>query len=185
MKRLIRAAPYALFVLCLALIWTACSKNASNPGVIPPTDTTNHVTLPPPPPPPPPAVTAATLLSYKAWLYDTSGVDNNKDNVIDLGDPGSGPTSAIKLCQRDDSYTFLADSTGTMDGGTNKCTMGEAQTTPFTWFLSKDTTTLTATFNTVLNGGVTILKLDSTQLSVYKDTTVFGTPIRYIIKLKH
>src|ERR1700748_3176845 len=103
MKKLIRLAPYALSVLCLALIWTACSKNTSTPGnLVLPNDTTAI-------PPAKPVVTAVTLITYKPWVYDTSGIDNDTDGMIDagdIGDPGSGRGALILTCQRDDSYTF-------------------------------------------------------------------------------
>jgi len=64
-------------------------------------------------------------------------------------------------------------------------TVGEAQTAPFTWSLSSDNKTLKASFNPILQEGVTIQTLDSLHLTVYRDSTLLGVTYRYIVQLKH
>ena len=168
MKRLIRLSHYFPAVLLVIVIVTSCSKNnASNTGTN--TDSTKT------------PATTTTYLTLKAWKYDTSGLDTNNDGVIDQG----GDTTIVPLCERDDLYTFNKDNSGSFNTGTNHCTVGEAQTATFSWSLTTDQKTLKASFNPILQEGVTILKLDSTQLSVYRDSTLLGVTYRYIVSLKH
>jgi hypothetical protein len=167
MKSLIRLSHYFPAVLLVIVIAVSCSKNAGTGTKTNSPDSTNKVT-----------VTAAIV--GNPWMYDTSGLDTNNDGKIDQG----SDTSVIHTCQRDDTYAFNADYTGTVNTGTKHCTVGEAQTTPFTWSLSTDGKTLKSSFNSILAEGVSILTLDATHLSVYRDSTLLGVTYRYIVSLK-
>jgi hypothetical protein len=165
MKRLIRLSHYIPAVLLVIAVVTSCSKNGDkvvNPN---PKDT----------------VSATTYITAKPWKYDTSGLDTNNDGKIDQG----GDTTVVPLCERDDLYTFNTDNTGSVNTGTLHCTVGEAQTTTFNWSLSPDNKTFKATFNSVLQSGVTVLTLDSLHFAVYRDSTLLGVTYRYIVQLKH
>ena len=169
MKSLIRLSHYFPAVLLVTVIAISCSKNAGT-GTKPnnPDSTATTVTL-------------TTNITAKAWKYDTSGLDTNNDGKIDQG----GDTTIVPLCQRDDLYTFNKDNTGSVNTGNLHCTVSEAQTTSFTWSLSSDNKTLKASFNPILQEGVTVLTVDSAHLSVYRDSTLLGVTYRYIVSLKH
>lgn len=160
MKDLIRLFYLLTTVALVVFAVTSCSKKSGKNNT-PPTPTDN--------------------LTSKPWKYDTSGVDINGDGKIDIG----GDTSTVELCSRDDFYTFNKDKSGSANTGTQHCTVGEAQTTAFTWSLTPDNKTLSASFNAVLQQGVTLLTLDADHLSGYRDTTVLGLSYRIIVQLKH
>jgi hypothetical protein len=168
MKSLIRLLRYVAAVLLVVFIVDSCSKNSSKPPT--PTPTHQDTTV---------AITSAVTAS--PWKYDTSGLDTNNDGKIDIG----GDTTVVPKCERDDIYTFNKDLTGSVNTGALHCKVGEAQTTAFTWALSTDNKTLTASFNPVLQEGVSILEMDSVHFTVYRDSTVLGVRYRYIVQLKH
>ncbi len=159
MKKPAFAILYLLALAGLFLFWTSCKKDSS----------TNNPTNP-----------TVAVLTSAAWKYDTAGVDINKDGIIDLGD-----TAALPSCERDDTFTFSTDSTGVMDEGPTKCNPGDLQSSPFTWKLMNNNTLLTASFNPILQEGVTVLKLDANHFSVYRDSTYLGASYRFILQLKH
>jgi hypothetical protein len=165
MKVQIRLFHYFPAVLLALVIAISCSKHSTGGG-------SNNTDT---------AVSATTNLTSKPWKYDTSGLDLNNDGKIDVG----GDTTVVHLCQRDDLYTFNKDNTGSVNTGSLHCTVGEAQTMPFTWSLSTDNKTLKASFYPVLQQGVTLLTLDSLHLSGYHDTLVLGVNYRLIVQLKH
>lgn len=168
MKRVIRLANYVPAVLLVVLIVTSCGKNSQKPPTTTPTHQDSTV-----------AITSAITAS--PWKYDTSGLDTNNDGKIDVG----GDTTVVPLCERDDIYTFNKDSSGSVNTGSLHCLVGESQTTAFTWSLSSDNKTLKASFNPILQQGVTVLEMDSVRFAVYRDSTVLGVTYRYIVQLKH
>ncbi|HXB07303.1 MAG TPA: hypothetical protein VNW04_09310 [Puia sp.] len=155
-------------VLLVAVIVTSCSKNAGTGNKPNNQDSLTKVTI-------------TANITAKPWKYDTSGLDTNNDGKIDQG----GDTTIVPLCERDDLYTFNTDNTGSVNTGTLHCKVGEAQTTPFTWSLSSDNKTLKASFNPILQEGVTVLTMDSVHFSVSRDSTLLGVTYRYIVMLKH
>jgi hypothetical protein len=169
MKSLIRLSHYYPAVLIVAVIIFSCNKNGGT-GTKPnnPDSTKNSVSV-------------TTIIEAKAWKYDTSGLDTNNDGKIDVG----GDTTVIPLCQRDDLYTFNNDNTGSVNTGSLHCTAGEAQSTAFNWSLSADGKTLKASFNPILQEGVTVLAADSVHLTVFRDSTLMGVTYRYVVSLKH
>ncbi|HXB90779.1 MAG TPA: hypothetical protein VNU72_00755 [Puia sp.] len=144
--------------LVLAFAWASCSKSKS-------TDPGNPT---------------VNLVTAASWKYDTSGIDLNKDGVVDIGGD-----SLITACQKDDIYTFKSDSTGTLDEGATKCHVGDPQTAPFTWSLTTNQTVLAISSNTLLSGNINIFSLSSTKWVLYKDTTISNIGVRYIVQLKH
>jgi hypothetical protein len=144
---------FLLFLLSLT-IWAACNKSSSSPS-------------------------RATLITQSVWRYDTSGIDLNKDGIVDIGD------TTVTVCEKQYTYLFNKDSTGVLTAGAVKCDPSDPQTTNFTWSLTNNQTVLTASVNPLLSGGVNILSLDQNKFVVYKDTTLLGTSFRYLISLKH
>ena len=167
MKSLIRPIHYLpAALLVLIIIAISCSKNNGNGN------NNNNADS---------ALIKTNLIIASAWKYDTSGLDTNNSFTITQG----GDTTVVPLCERDDTWTFANNNTGTVNTGTKHCVVGEPQTEPFTWTMSTDGKTLKASFNAVLQSGVTILKLDSSHFWVYKDSAYLGVTYRYIVELKH
>ncbi|HEY4337716.1 MAG TPA: hypothetical protein VGM89_17505 [Puia sp.] len=169
MKSLIRLTHYLFAVLLVIVIVTACSKNSSKPPT--PTPPTHQDS----------AIAITSAITASPWKYDTSGLDTNNDGKIDVG----GDTTVVPLCERDDVYTFNKDSSGSVNTGNLHCVVGEAQSASFTWSLSSDNKTLKASFNPILQAGVTVQTMDSVHFTVYRDSTVLGVTYRYIVQLKH
>ena len=153
--------PLAALILILTILWASCSKSHSAEHPTGPNGT-------------------VTLIASSSWRYDTSGVDLNKDGIVDVGND-----SLFTPCTKDNIYTFKSDSTGILDEGATKCDTADPQTLPFAWALTNNNTVLTSTANPVLEGGINILSLTSTKWVLYKDTTISGFPIRYLLSLKH
>jgi hypothetical protein len=140
-------------------IWTACKKNTSS------SNTSSRT----------------TLITEASWKFDSSGIDQNKDGIIDVVD-----TTSILPCQKDNTYTFNKDSTGIMDEGATKCNSTDPQTTAFTWsFSGTGQSVIKSDANPILANGINILSMTSTKMVLYKDTTVYGFNIWYIVNLKH
>jgi hypothetical protein len=148
-----------LIVLASLTIWTACKKNSSSS-----TDTNSRT----------------TLITEGSWKFDSAGVDLNKDGIIDIVD------TTLLPCQKDNTYTFLKDSTGVADEGATKCKSTDAQTTAFTWsFSGTGQSVIKSDADPLLANGINIFSMTSTKMVLYKDTTVFGASIWYVVDLKH
>ena len=150
-----------LTAVFLTILWASCSKNHS-------VDNPNNTN------------TTTSLVTQASWKYDTSGIDLNKDGIVDVGGD-----SLIKACEKDDIYTFKSDSTGTIDEGAVKCNVSDPQTVPFKWSINSTQTVLTASAPPLLNGNINIFSLTSAKFILYKDTTVSGISVRYLVSLKH
>jgi hypothetical protein len=159
MKKVPVLIPFALAILFFVLPFVACKKNGSS-GSNGPSATVK-------------------LITQATWKFDTSGVDQNHDGIPEIGD------TSIKPCEKDNTYTFRVDSTGTMDEGATKCHVGDPQTVPFTWKLTNNETVMTSNANPILAAGVNILTITSTKFEVYKDSTVGPFSVRYVLSLKH
>lgn len=162
MQKNLLILPFSAALVLLVIFWS-CKKSSSSSST---------------------SSSPAALIASAPWKYDTSGVDLNGDNKIDAGDLAD---TLLKPCQKDDIFTFNKDSTGTIDEGASKCNVGDPQTTPLFWDLTGSDKVLNVTSLSVLNGSLNIYSLSSTQMLLYKDTTVSGLPIslRYLILLKH
>lgn len=155
MKIALRAA---FFALAAPLIWTACSKSSSNNN--------NN--------------TRTTLLTTGAWKYDTAGIDLDRNGTIDIGD------TTIKVCYKDNTYQFNKDSTGIANNGALKCDDSEPQTADFDWsYTNAEQTALKSSADPQLAAGINIYALTSDKFVLYKDTTILGVKIWYVLSLKH
>jgi len=149
-----------LLTLATLTIWTACKKNNSSS-----TDTSPRT----------------TLITEASWKFDASGVDFNKDGAIDVID-----STTILPCQKDNTYTFNKDSTGVADEGPTKCNSTDPQTTDFTWsFSGTGQSVIKSDADPLLANGISIFSMTSTKMVLYKDTTVSGIPLWYIVNMKH
>jgi len=158
MKQRILIAPLAATLAFLLVCWTACSKSSSS------SDNSNRV----------------TLVTKAAWKYDTAGIDLDRNGTIEIGD------TTLQACYKDNTYLFNKDSTGVADEGATKCSSTDPQTTAFTWsFSGTNQSKITSTADPLLAQGVNIYSLTDTKFVLYKDTTVLGVNIWYIISLKH
>lgn len=148
-------------LMTLMLIWSACSKSKSSNN-----NNNNNPNM--------------TLMTQAVWKYDTSGLDLNGDGKIDFADTVAQP------CFKDNTYQFKMDSTVIVDEGATKCDTAAPQTATYSWTISNSNPPiLKSNADSILTGGVTVLVLTGTQLEVYKDTTILGVSLRYILSLKH
>ena len=158
MKKCVAFLP-CLIVLASITIWTACTKNSSSS-----TEPSSRT----------------TIITEGSWKIDTAGVDTDKNGTIDIGD------STLLSCQKDNTYTFLKDSTGIADEGPTKCNSTDPQSTPFTWnFSGTGQSVIKSSADPLLANGINIFSMTSTQIVLYKDTAVFGISFWYVVKLKH
>jgi hypothetical protein len=153
MKKLLWIVPS---LITLTVAWAACSKNSSSSSN-----------------------SRVALMTQAVWKYDTSGIDLNKDGIIDIAD-------TLQACFKDDTYQFNKDSTGILNAGAIKCNSTDPQTSAFSWSISSgNPAILKSDVNPILAEGLTVLTLSSTKLTVYKDTTIQGIGFWYIFSLKH
>jgi hypothetical protein len=131
------------------------------------------------------APTKAELISTSTWKFKEAGLDNDGNGQIDV----QVPASAIDACLLDNTLTFKADKTGTIDEGPKKCNTTDPQTSPFTWSLNADETQInfsTAVFAGI-GGDAKLLELSATNLTLSKTLTLTGFPfpVPVILKLVH
>jgi len=148
----------AASLMTLLLIWTACSKSKSGSN--------NSSNM--------------TLMTQAIWKYDTSGFDLTGDGKIDY------PDTLIQPCYKDNTYQFKTDSTVIVDDGATKCNSTDPQTATYSWSISNtNPPILKSDADPILATGLTVSVLSSTQLQLYKDTSILGFSVRYVLSLKH
>jgi hypothetical protein len=144
--------------LAFLTTWTACKKNTSS------SDSSSRL----------------TLIAQASWKFDTSGVSLYKDGTVNIGD------TTVQLCFKDKTFQFNKDSTGIMNNGALKCNSTDPQTVAFTWsFSNKGDSVLQSNVDPILANGINIFSLTTAKLVLYKDTTVYGQNIWYVISFKH
>jgi len=128
--------------------------------------------------------TKTELLTTSVWIYDSGGLDTNKDGIPELPFSFLG----VQPCLLDNKGTFKSDNTGTNDEGATKCDPALPQSTNFTWSFANNETNLNITGSGFfgLGGQFKILTLTSTSLGLSKDTTIapFGA-VALVAVLKH
>jgi hypothetical protein len=123
------------------------------------------------------------LITSATWKYDTAALDLNKDGKPDF----PIPPGQIPSCVQDNTITFRADSTGTLDEGATKCNASDPQSTPFTWYFKNNGDSLYSP-NPIfggLSGSVKVSTLTSTKLEVIKEYNSSGNSVNIILDLKH
>lgn len=151
------------FVAIIFILINACSKSNSN-------STTPD--------------TKMQLLTQSSWKYDTAGLDNNNDGLIDAPFPtGYGLSS----CETDNILTLKSDGTGTVDEGATKCNATDPQTTSFTWSLDSAQTAivLSDTIFSVISGNVKITSISSTSLHLEKAVQYGPLTFNVAFYMKH
>lgn len=130
-----------------------------------------------------PTETKTDILSKQIWLYESSGLDPDKNGTID----SPLPAGTIKACTIDNNLSFSSNGQGTMNEGPTKCNNTDPQTLPIKWGFASNEANLdiTGTGETGLSGRFKILKLNSTQLSITKDSTNSSGTYTFIVNFKH
>lgn len=133
---------------------------------------------------PPPEKTKTEILASSAWMHESSGVDVERNGTIEITLEAAG----VPQCRLDNVLTFRTNNTAVADEGATKCNAADPQTTQFNWQFADNETALLFSGNvfTQLNGKFAIRTLNSTTLSLSKDTTVVPLGnVAVIVNLKH
>ncbi len=119
--------------------------------------------------------TKTELVSQSTWVF--SGAVVGTTDVSPL----------LQACQKDNTLTFVASGSGTLDEGASKCNMSDPQTNSFSWNFASAETVLH--ISTVLFSGgssdFTLVSLSETTLVVSQDITVSGTTQTAIVTFIH
>ena len=119
--------------------------------------------------------TNTDLLVQSSWKFDNATVGG-----IDV-------SSQIQGCQKDNTITFAAGGTGTLDEGATKCNSGDPQSSPYTWNFATNETVLhvSATLFTGGSSDFNIVTLNETQLVLSQNIEIAGTSQNAIMSFKH
>jgi hypothetical protein len=132
----------------------------------------------------PPGMTRTELIAASVWKYDTAGIDADRNGTMDT----SLPPGIIQSCDTDNTLTFRANGTGTLDEGATKCDDTVPQTSEFTWSFSnnENVVTFSDSLFTGIDGNVNIISLTENDLTLSKEVTISAPlTVNVIIKLKH
>ncbi len=119
--------------------------------------------------------TNTDLLVQSSWKFDNATVGG-----IDV-------SSQIQGCQKDNTITFAAGGTGTLDEGAAKCSSNDPQSSPFTWSFASNETVLhvSATLFTGGSSDFNIVTLNETQLVLSQNIDIMGSSQNAIMSFKH
>jgi len=119
--------------------------------------------------------TNTDLLVQGSWKFDN----------VTVG--GTDVSSLIQGCQKDNTLTFTAGGSGTLDEGATKCNSGDPQSSPFTWSFATNETILhvSATLFTGGSSDFNIVTLNETQLVLSQNINISGTSQNAIVSFKH
>jgi hypothetical protein len=152
-----------LFLIALAVaVFASCSKDDDSDG----------------------EPTKKQLLTTVAWKYDNAGIDANGDGTIDT----PLPDGTIEDCDKDNTYTFQPDGTGTLDEGATKCDAANPQTVPFNYSVNSDVTVINFPDTVIsgISGDVAIKELTATSLVLSKSIEIgIPIPVTVVVELKH
>ena len=132
------------------------------------------------------AQTNTDYITSSVWVYESSGVDVDRNGTIDQSLEDLG----VPDCSLDNKLTFKKDGTATADEGATKCDPADDQTTNFNWNFADNEKSLEIRNNvfSALNGKMNIKTLNSTNLTLTKDTTItspISVSVSVIVNLKH
>ena len=115
------------------------------------------------------------LLSQKDWKFESYGLDENNNGIIEESENG------MQACEADDVYNFNPDCTGVFSGGAMPCSEGEPLTINFDWRFLNHGTELA-----IFAAPEKINRLDENYLEVYyMDENLQGQPVKYIRRFRH
>ena len=115
------------------------------------------------------------LLTEKSWKFETYGLDENNNGVIEVAE------NYMLECEADDVYTFYANGGGVFKGGTIPCSMGETPIINFNWRFENNGTELA-----IFAAPEKINQLDKNILEVYyMDVNSQNQPVKFIRRFMH
>jgi hypothetical protein len=128
----------------------------------------------------------ADHLTSSVWVYQSSGVDVDRNGTIDQSLEDLG----VPSCNLDNTLKFEKNGTATADEGATKCDAADPQSTTFNWNFADDEKSLEIRDNVFsdLNGKFNIKTLNNTTLTLTKDTTItapISLSVSVIVNLKH
>ena len=125
-------------------------------------------------------------LVASAWVYENSGVDNDRNGTIDVPLSTIAPT-LIQPCKIDNPLTFKKDNTGSTDEGATKCTATDPQTSSFIWNFADNEASINISNSifSLVNGKSKIVTLNSTSLVLTRDTVIAANTFALVVTLKH
>lgn len=119
--------------------------------------------------------TKTQLVTQSTWRFSGATVG------------GTDVSAFLQACQKDNTLTFVAAGTGTVDEGATKCNAADPQTNPFTWNFASSETMLHV--STILFAGgssdFTLVTLTETQLVISQMITVSGSPQNAVVTFIH
>ena len=125
------------------------------------------------------------MLASSSWKFNNAQVDADNNGTGDTG----VPAGFLEACQTDNTLTFTATGSGTVDEGPSKCAMTDPQTIPFTWTFENNETIINFASAAFLGigGEFKLLTLDDTELVLSKQLTIPGIPlpVTVIISFNH
>jgi hypothetical protein len=148
-----------LILFCVAFI--GCDKK-SDPAPTTPTKTDN--------------------ISSGPWIYESGGVDQDKNGTIDIA--GS---LLFGTCVLDNKISFKKDNTGLTDEGMAKCNTSDPQTAPFNWNFADAEANIVISNNSfsLLNGKFKVVSLTNSAFTLSKDSTIGTLSVSVLVNLKH
>jgi len=122
----------------------------------------------------PPAKTKTELLATGSWKFSTAT------------SMGTDVSSQIPACIRDNTYTFAAAGTGTLNEGATKCNGADPQTSNFTWNFATNETILHISAMLLPGGSndFTLVSISETSL-VISQVVNLGIPLTVVVTLIH
>jgi hypothetical protein len=119
-------------------------------------------------------LSVAELLTQKPWILTSYGTDANENGLIDAGE------ESIKDCQKDNTWHYYMDGTGSFEDNFLSCANGIDQL-PFTWKLLRNETTIDFFFDSLK-----ILHLNEQELMLHKELNdANGHCVKFIMAFKH
>jgi hypothetical protein len=100
---------------------------------------------------------------------------------------GTDVSAFLNACYKDNTTTFVASGSGTLDEGATKCNSSDPQSVNFTWNFTNDGHTLNVSAGIVAgqSGAFTVIKLDETQMILEGSFSTSSGTITGQIYFKH
>ncbi len=114
------------------------------------------------------------LLTQKAWQFETYGLDENNNGIVDQSE------NEMLSCESDDLFTFSSNGTGLYATGSLTCSPDNTNMN-FNWLFTNNETELT-----IFAYPEKIDTLNENTLETYYDAqNSQGQPVKYIRRFKH